>query len=53
MCGIYDTNEFIYKTNRLTDIENRVVVVKKEERRRRMDWEFGIQFSSVQSLIRV
>ena len=26
----YDTNELIYKTNRLTDIENRLVVAKGE-----------------------
>ena len=28
----YDTNEPIYKTNRLTDIENRLVLTKGEER---------------------
>ena len=26
----YDTNELIYKTNRLTDIESRLVVAKVE-----------------------
>ena len=28
----YDTNELIYETNRLTDIENRIVVAKGEGR---------------------
>ena len=26
----YDTNEFVYETERLTDIENRLVVTKRE-----------------------
>ena len=38
----YDTNEHIYKTNRLTDIENRLVVAKGEEGEGGMDWEFGV-----------
>ena len=37
-CG---TNEPIYR-NRLTDIENRLVVVKEERGGSRMDWEFGV-----------
>ena len=38
----YDTYEQIYKTNRLTDIENSPVVAKGEEGGGGMDWEFGI-----------
>ena len=26
----YDTNELIYKTNRLTDVENKLMVTKAE-----------------------
>ena len=26
----YDTNEFVYETERLTDLENRLVVAKRE-----------------------
>ena len=33
----YDTNELVYKRERLTDIENRLVVAKGE-----LVWEFGI-----------
>ena len=33
----------IYKTNRLTDIENRLVVIKGGRGAGRgMDWEFGV-----------
>ena len=32
----YDTNELIYETNRLTDIENRLVVAKGKK-----GWEDG------------
>ena len=38
----YGTNEPIYKTNRLTDIENRLVVTNGEEGWGGIDWEFGI-----------
>ena len=38
----YDTNQHIYKTNRLTDTENRCVVAKGEGGWGREDWEFGI-----------
>ena len=38
----YDKNERICETNRLTDIENRLVVVKGLVGRRELDWEFGI-----------
>ena len=38
----YDTNEPIYKTNRLADIENSLVVAKGKGSRGGMDWEFGI-----------
>ena len=36
ICGILknNTNEFIYKTNRLTDIENKLMVTKGERKRR-------------------
>ena len=37
----YGTNEPIYR-NRLTDIENRLVVAKGEEGGRGTDWEFGV-----------
>ena len=37
----YDTNELIYKTDRLTNIEN-TLMVTKGERRRGINWEFGI-----------
>ena len=38
----YDKNEHICETNRLTDIENRLVVVKGLVGRGELDWEFGI-----------
>ena len=38
----YGTNEPIYKTNRLTDIEKRLVVATRERGRIEMDWEFGV-----------
>jgi len=34
-------------------VENRLVVAKVEGRKRWLDWELGIQFSSVQSLSHV
>ena len=37
-----DTNELIHETNRLTDVENRLVVAKGEGGEREMDWEFEI-----------
>jgi len=40
-CLNYDINEHIYETNRIRDIENRVVVAKRVEGGR-LDWEFGI-----------
>ena len=38
----YGTNEPIYKTTRLKDIENRLVVTKEEGGGSGMDWEFDI-----------
>ena len=38
----YGTNEPIYKTKRLRDIENRLVVAKGEGRGDEMDSEFGV-----------
>ena len=38
----YDTNQPIYKTETLTDIENRLVVAKWGWRGSGMDWEFGV-----------
>ena len=38
----YGKNEPIYKTDRLTDIENRLVVAKEEGGGRGMDLEFGV-----------
>ena len=39
----YDINEHIYKTDRLTDIENRLVVAKVGSRYKGGKyWEFGI-----------
>ena len=38
----YGTNEPIYTTNRLTDIENRLVVAKWYGKGTGMDWEFGV-----------
>ena len=38
----YDTNELIYKINRLTDIENGLVVAKGKGDGGGLDWEFGI-----------
>ena len=37
----YDTDELICETNRLTDLENRLVLAKVVDASR-MDWEFGI-----------
>ena len=37
----YDKNQLTYKTNRLTDIENRLVVAKGEEHGE-SDYEFGL-----------
>ena len=31
----YDTNELIYKTNRLTDIENKLMITKREREEER------------------
>ena len=36
----YGTNESIYKTDRLTDIENRVMVAKGKGGGGGKDWEF-------------
>ena len=36
----HNKNERIYETERLTDIENRLLFARR--RRRRMDWEFGV-----------
>ena len=38
----YGTNEPIYKTNRLTDIEIRLRVAKREGGERGMHWECGV-----------
>ena len=38
----YGTNEPIYKTDRLPDIENRPVAANGEGSRGGNDWEFGI-----------
>ena len=38
----YDTNETIWKRNRLRDTENKLVVAKGEGGREGVDWEFGI-----------
>ena len=38
---IKDTNELIYKTNRLTDLENKLMVTKRESGEG-INWEFGI-----------
>ena len=38
----YDTNEPIYETNRITDIENRLLVAKGEGVGRGMEWKVGI-----------
>ena len=38
----YDTNQHIYKTETITDIENRLVVDNGEAVRGGKDWEFGI-----------
>ena len=38
----HETNEPVYETNRLTDIENRLVIAKGEEGGRGMDWEFRV-----------
>ena len=35
----YDTNEPIYETNKIMDVENRLVVVKGEEAGQGMEWE--------------
>ena len=50
----YKTNEHPYETETgLTDIESRLIVAKGVEAWGGKDWEFGIQFSSIQSLSRV
>ena len=36
----YRTNECIYRTERTTDMEDRLVTVKEEGGGRGMDWEF-------------
>jgi len=36
----YDTNEFIYAAE--TEIENRLVIPKREGGQGGMDWEFGV-----------
>ena len=39
----YDTSEFIYKNrNRLTDIENKLMVTRGERDGGGINWEFGI-----------
>ena len=38
----YDTNEHIYETERIMDIENRLVVAKGEEVGRGMEWEVEV-----------
>ena len=38
----YGTNGLTYKTSRFTDIESRLVVVKREGEGSGMDWEFGV-----------
>ena len=40
-CVNYDINGHMYETNRIRDIENRLVVAKGVEGRR-LDWDFGI-----------
>jgi len=39
----YDKNEFVYETNRFTDIENTLVVAKVGG----MEWEFGVRRSKL------
>ena len=39
----YDTNELIYETNRLTDIENKLMVPKGRGGDGRINYEFGIK----------
>ena len=41
-CLNHDINEHIYETNRIRDIESRLLVAKGEVQGGRMDWEFGI-----------
>ena len=38
----YDTNELIYKTNRLTDIENKLMVTKGESGREGLIRSLGL-----------
>ena len=38
----FNTNETIYETDRIKDIENRLVVAKAEGGGKGLDWEFGI-----------
>ena len=38
----YDTNEPTYETDRITDIENRLVVAKGEGAGGGMEWEVGL-----------
>ena len=38
----YGTNEPIYKTETLTDMESRLVVAKVKRGGSGMDWEFGV-----------
>ena len=38
----YDTNELLWNRNRLTDIENRLVVAKGGVAGERWGWEFGV-----------
>ena len=38
----YDTNEPIYETNKIMDVENRLVVVKGEEAGQGMEWEVRV-----------
>ena len=43
ICNLkHGTNESIYKTNRLTDMENRLVAAQQGEGWSGMDWEFGV-----------
>ena len=42
MWNLNDTNEPIYETERLMDIENRLVVAKGEGFGGGMEWEVGI-----------
>ena len=42
----YDTNETVYKQNRFTDIENRLVVAKGMRGGEEMSWELGLAYAN-------